>query len=246
MVGKGHGNQINAMHIQGNNLVTAAMDDTVRITPLGSRQYSGDAIKLDSTPVDIAVGKRDQLIVAAITDSIVIIKNGKVSKKHAVKYQPSAIALSVDETKIAVGGKDNAVYIYNLSGDNISETAVLKQHRGAISSVTFSPDGQLLASSDTNREIFVFETKSNQVKVSGWVFHTARVNKLAWTSDSLHLASAGLDGHLYVWDIQKPDKRIHIKDAHRGGANTVFWVDDHTVASAGQDCTIKTFTVNFH
>jgi WD40 repeat protein len=223
------------------------MDDTVRITPLSSRQYSDNAVKLDSTPTAVAVGKRDtKLVIAVNLDSVVVIRDGKVVNKHPVKYQTSAAALSVDETKVAVGGKDNNVYVYNIAGDKLSETAVLKGHRGALSALTYSPDGQWLASSDTNREILVWDTKSNQIKVQGWVFHTAKVNSLAWTPDSLHLASAGLDGNVFIWDVQKTDRRVHIKDAHRGGVNAVVWLDDHTVASAGQDCAIKTWTVQFH
>jgi WD40 repeat protein len=245
--GKGHGNQVNSMSIQGGNLVTCAMDDTVRITPTGSRQYSAEGVKLDSTPAAVTVGKRDtKLVVAVIVDSVVVIKDGRVVNKQAVKYQPTTVALSVDETKVAVGGKDNNVYVYDLSGDKLTETATLKGHRGALTGLTYSPDGQWLASSDTNREILVWDTKSNQVKVQGWVFHTAKVNSLAWTPDSLHLASAGLDGNVYIWDVQRTDKRVQIKDAHRGGVNAVVWLDDNTVASAGQDCTIKTWTITFH
>jgi len=243
--GKGHSNQVNAIHIQGSNLVTCSMDTTVRITPIGSRQYSDSAIKLDSTPADIAVGKKDQLVLAATIDSIVVIKGGHVVNNHPVKYQPLVIALSVDETQVAVGGKDNNVYLYTLSGDKLSESAVLKSHRGALSAVSYSPDGQYLATADSNREIYVWDRKTNQIKVQGWVFHTARVNSLSWAADSLHLVSGGLDGFIFVWDVQNPTKRISIKGAHRGGVNAVLWADDHTIVSAGQDCSVKSWTVSF-
>jgi len=245
--GKGHSNQINAIHVQGQNLVTAAMDDTVRITPLNSREYSGDAIKLDSTPADIAVGKRDQkLVIAVISDAVVVIKGGQVASKLQVKYQPLAVGLSVDETQVAVGGKDNNVYLYSLSGTTLSEKTVLKGHRGPLSVVTYSPDGRWLATSDNNRDIFVWDREKNQIKVQGWVFHSARVNALSWASDSVHLASGSLDGHIFIWDVEKPDKRIQIKDSHRGGVNATIWTDAHTLASAGQDCAVKTWNVTFH
>jgi len=245
MKGKGHSNQINTIHIQGSNLVTCAMDDTVRITPINNRQYSDSAIKLDSTPADIAVGKRDQLIIAATIDAIVVIKGGHVVNKFSVKYQPLVIALSVDETQVAVGGKDNNVYLYSLSGDKLSESTVLKGHRGALSAIAYSPDGQHLATADSNREIYVWDRKSNQIKIQGWVFHTARVNSISWADDSIHLVSGGLDGFIFVWDVQNPTKRISIKGAHRGGVNAVLWADGHTIISAGQDCAIKSWTVNF-
>jgi WD40 repeat protein len=245
--GKGHGNQINAIHVQGKNIVTAAMDDSVRITSLESREYSGDSIKLDSIPADAVVGKRDlKLVVAVTTDSVVVLKDGRVASKLPVKYQPLVVGLSVDETEVAVGGKDNNIYLYNLAGTTLTEKAVLKGHRGALSSVTFSPDGQWLASSDSNRDIFVWDRATNQIKVQGWVFHTARVNSLSWAPDSVHLASGSLDGHVFIWDVLKTDKRIQIKDAHRGGVNATLWIDGNTVATAGQDCTVKTWSITFH
>jgi len=245
--GKGHSNQINTIHVQGDNIVTCAMDDTVRITPMSAKQYKDSAVKLDSTPSDIAVGKRDQkLVVAAITDALVIIKDGHVSSKLPVKYQPLAVALSVDETQLAVGGKDNNIYLYSISGSSLSETAVLKGHRGPLAVVAYSPDGQYLASADNNRDIFVWDRKTNQIKIQGWVFHTARVNSLNWTPDSHHLASGGLDGNIFVWDVEKTDKRVHIREAHRGGVNATLWLDNNTIASAGQDCCVKTWSIKFH
>jgi len=247
MLGKGHTNQINSMAVQGDHLVTCAMDDTVRITPLGSRQYSAEGIKLDSTPSDVAVGKKNQkLVIATILDAIVVIQDGKVANKHPVKFQPTRAAISVDETHIAVGGKDNQIHLYSLSGVKLTEGPVLSGHRGPLTYLTYSPDGQYLASADHNRDIFVWDLKTNQIKVQGWVFHSAAVLSLAWAPDSIHLVSVGLDSNMFVWDVQQPQKRIMVKDAHKGGVNCCLWIDGNTVATAGQDCTVKTWTINFH
>jgi len=242
--GKGHSNQINSMHVQGDNLVTCAMDDSVRITPLNGRKYSSEAIPLDSTPSDIAVGKKDlKLIVVAILDSVVVIKDGKVSYKQPVKFQPTCVALNPDENQIAVGGKDNNIYTYSFSGGKLSEGPVLKGHRGPLSAVSYSPNGKMLASADHNREILVWE--NNQVKIQGWVYHTGRVNALGWSPDSLHVASASLDANLYIWSVADSTKRIFIKDAHRGGANKCLWLDNQTVASVGQDCNLRSWNITY-
>jgi len=247
LIGKGHTNQIKAIFVQGENLVTCAMDDTIRITPLKTRQYSGEGIKLEKTPQSIAVGQKNKsLILAATLDSVVVIKDGKIASTTPVKYQPTSIALSVDETQVAVGGKDNVIHLYGLSGTSLSESKTLTGHRGALTALTYSPDGQYLASADHNRDIFVWDVKSGTLKVQGWVFHTAAVNCLGWAPDSVHLVSGALDNNIIIWDVQKTDKRIIVKDAHRGGVNGVVFLDGNTVASAGQDCTVKTWTVNFH
>jgi len=247
MVGKGHTNQVNKLVVQGEHIVSCSMDDTVRRTPMSSRQYS-ESVSTEGNPVDIAVGKKDQtLILAAVgTGHIAVIRNGKVVNKHAVKYTPTSIALNVDETQIAVGGKDNMIYLYSISGDKLNETnTVLKGHRGPLSSLVYSHDGKSLASADHNREIIVWDTAKNETKVTGWVYHNARINNISWSPDSTHLASASLDSSLYVWDLHNPQNRIAIKEAHHGGANVCGWIDDNTIISGGQDCTVKTFTIKY-
>jgi len=204
-------------------------------------------VKLDSTLVDIAVGNKDKsLVVAATFTFIAIITKGNVAYKHPVKYQPTAIACSPDDTKVAVGGKDNQIYLYSLSGGKLSDGPVLKGHRGALSCLTYSPDGKYLASADLNREIFVWDTAKNEIKVQGWVFHTARVNCLSWAPDAIHLASGSLDGCVFVWDVEQSGKRLTVKGAHSAGVNACVWVDGNTVATAGQDCTLKTWSVTFY
>jgi WD40 repeat protein len=248
MVGKGHGNQINRMFVQGNNLVSCAKDDSIRITPLNSRAYSADSIVVDSEPLDLAVGRSNgSLIVSVLLGGFaVVIRDGKIQSKLQLKYQPSAVAISVDETVVAIGGKDNLIHLYQLNGVNLTEGPVLSGHRGPLTSLSFSPDGKYLGSADNNRDIFVFDHHSQQLKIQGWCFHTARVNSLAWSPDSLHLVSGSLDSNLFVWSVEEPGKRIQIKDAHRGGVNTVFFINNNTVISAGQDSTVKTWNVAHH
>jgi WD40 repeat protein len=162
MVGKGHGNQINKLFVQGENLVSCAMDDTVRITPLATKQYSGSAIALDSTPADIAVTKKD-LVVAVTTNQVVVIRGGNLANKHSVSYQPTSVAVSVDETQIAVGGKDNKIRLYSLNGDKLVDGPVLEGHRGALTTLSYSPDGKYLGSGDVQRDIFVWDLASKSV-----------------------------------------------------------------------------------
>jgi len=233
--------------VQGNNLVSCAKDDSIRITPLNSRAYSADSIVVDSEPVDLAVGRSNgSLIVSVLLGGFaVVIRDGKIASKLQLKYQPNAVAISVDETVVAIGGKDNLIHLYQLNGTTLTEGPVLSGHRGPLSALAFSPDGKFLGSADNNRDIFVWDYHSQQLKIQGWCFHSARVNSLAWSPDSLHLVSGSLDSNLFVWSVEEPGKRIQIKEAHTG-VNTAFFVDNNTVISAGQDSTVKTWTVAHH
>ena len=60
------------------------------------------------------------------------------------------------------------------------------------------------------------------------------------------MVSGSLDGNIFVWSVQDPSKRIAIKNAHQGGVNDTIWTGDNTVASVGQDCTVKSWSIKFH
>jgi WD40 repeat protein len=55
-----------------------------------------------------------------------------------------------------------------------------------------------------------------------------------------------LDTHIFVWSVEKPTKKIQIKNAHVGSVNSVVFLDETTVASVGQDGTAKTWNITHH
>lgn len=242
--GKGHTNQIQKSRIAGDDLVTAAMDNTVRFTSISSKTYSDDhKIVLDSPVQDVAVGNSSALAVAVTLGEIVLIRDKKVASKVAAAWSPKAVAISKDESEVLVGGEDNLIHVFSLSGNTLSEKSKVEGHRGPLTAIEYSHDGNLFASADKNREIFVWDAKTKAQKIAGWVFHTARINSIAWSPSDSHLASAALDQNIIIWNINSPSTRIQIKNAHYGGVNTVEWLDSNTVASAGQDCTIKQWSL---
>jgi len=199
---------------------------------------------LDGPPAAVAVSHKDKNLVVVVTNkSINLIRGTKIVHTLAAPYQPTAVALSSNDSEIAVGGKDNSLRIVHISGDSLKEVKQIEGHRGALTSIAYSPDGKHLASADSNREIKVWETASHTLKVRDWVFHNARVNSIQWSESSKYLLSGSLDGDVFVWNVEEPTKRVQIKNAHRAGVNDVEWVDANTIASAGQDCAIKTWTL---
>ncbi len=79
----------------------------------------------------------------------------------------TAVAISGDESTVAVGTKAQKIHLYTLSGSTLTPKSVLSSHRGAITRLAYSPDGQYLASADTNREILVWNASGgDQPKVS--------------------------------------------------------------------------------
>jgi WD40 repeat protein len=242
--GKGHTNSITAIRVQGDHLVTISMDDSIRFTPLGSLEY-GAAIALDGPPAAVAVSTKGDLAVVVTNKSVNVVRGGKVASTLTTTFQPTAVALSPDDATVLVGGKDNSLHAYSLKGDALSGDTPLAGHRGSLTVATYSPDGKYFATADANRDIFVWDAATRTIKIQGWVFHTARVTSLSWHPSSKYIASGGLDSNVYVWNTEETGKRVFIRGAHHGGVNDVVWVEDNVLASAGQDCTVKTWNIKF-
>lgn len=102
-------------------------------------------------------------------------------------------------------------------------------------------------------KIILYDAAKREVITSRWAYHSACVNSLSWTADSLHCASGSLDTHIYIWSVQKPIKNIAIKNAVAGGVNAVLWLSAGNEGSGsgrlvgtGVDAGIKVWQVKFH
>lgn len=246
-VGQGHKNLVAGIAVQGDKLVTCSMDDTVRFTPIGTREYTASGVDVKSPVSGIAVCKKSDAVIAAAVKSVAVIRDNKVAFEIPVAFSASCISINPAEDEVAVGGKDDkSIHIYSFDGQKLAEKTVISAGiRGALSAVAYSPDGKFLASADSSRNIFVWDAATKELKIEGWVFHTAAVNSIAWSPDSLHVASGGIDAAIYVWSVEKPDKRIAVRNAHQGTVNVVAWSDNNTLLSAGRDCAIKSWKIAY-
>jgi len=189
----------------------------------------------------LTVGKDISVVVTL--NQIVIVKGTTNAGAEKISYQPTSVAINPAGNEIAVGGKDNTLHIYSVTGTSVKETKVLTDHRGALTAIAYSPDGKYIASADSNRDVFVWDAASKALKITGWVFHNAKVTSVSWNPNSKYIATGSLDSHVIVWSVDEPTKRIQQKLAHPGGVNSVAWIDEKTVASAGLDCAVKAWNI---
>ena len=77
------------------------------------------------------------------------------------------------------------------------------------------------------------------------LYHTARINCLAWSPDSKMVATGSLDTCIIIYEIDKPaSSRMTIKGAHLGGVYGLAFTDDHSVVSSGEDACDRVWKVN--
>lgn len=239
--GPAHATQITAAAVDSGKLVTISVDDTVKVSTIATRVW-GDGVALGSQPLSVTA--RNGSVVVGTIDSLCVIAGNSVQNKLPIKYQAAAVAFNATGTELAAGGSDNNIYLYSFEGGKLTQTAVIASHRGAITALSYSASGQL-ASTDTNREVKVFQGEKEITPAGAWVFHNSRIESVAWSPDGTHLATAGNDSQIIVWDTTNFDKKIICKSAHQGIVKGVEWLDATTILSAGQDMTLKAWTVKY-
>ncbi|KAL9262029.1 Actin-interacting protein 1-2-like protein, partial [Drosera capensis] len=111
-----------------------------------------------------------------------------------------------------------------------------------ITVIRYSPDVSMFASGDANREAVVWDRSSREVKINNMLYHTARLNCLAWSPDSGMVATGSLDTSVIIYEIDKPaSARMTIKGAHLGGVYGVIFSDESTVISSGEDGCVRSW-----
>jgi len=84
-----------------------------------------------------------------------------------------------------------------------------------------------------------------QVKVKNMLYHTARINAVAWSPDSSQVATTSVDSSIYVYDVEKAaSARIAIRNAHLGGVSALVFIDAQTLASGGDDACVRIWTLS--
>ncbi|XP_034952291.1 actin-interacting protein 1 [Chelonus insularis] len=242
--GIGHGNQINGMKATGNLLYTAGIDDTIRAIDMATNTYSEAlTVKLDSQPRGLDV--YNDIVITASIRQINLTQEGRKVSKLPIDYEASSVSVNQGNGDVAVGSSsDNKVYIYNQSGTNLVFKTEL-EHLGPVTDVAYSPDHKYLVACDANRKVVLYVVPEYKLAHNReWGFHNARVNTVAWNTDSTMVASGSLDTTIIIWSVTNPAKHTIIKNAHPQSQITrLVWLDDENLISVGQDCNTKLWRV---
>jgi len=125
---------------------------------------------------------------------------------------------------------------------------ILKGHKYGVSSVAFSPDGQILASGSLDNSIKLWKVKTGTLisTLGDGIFfsegHKKAVNSVAFTKDGKQLVSGGADKTVKIWEINT-GKVLQTLNGHKDEVTSIA-ITTHednilVIASGSQDKTIK-------
>ncbi|MEO1146739.1 MAG: NB-ARC domain-containing protein [Cyanobacteria bacterium J06638_22] len=130
---------------------------------------------------------------------------------------------SPDGQWLAGGNTQGEIYLRQMSDGQI--TKLFPAHRAWVRHVTFSPDGQLLASSSHDFTVKIWSLPLEQCLHT--FRHEAEAGRLAWSPDSTRLASVGFDQALKLWDVQT-GSCLHDLRCDAPQIESVAWSSDGT------------------
>ena len=138
-----------------------------------------------------------------------------------------------DETKDQVTG------ILRQSIQEVKEYNRLERHSGGAWSVSFSPNGELIATSSRTGTVKLWNKHGQKLKsLKGESDNVSSISFISFSPDSRMIAAASKDGTVKLWDIESEEFKIL-----RGHSDWVYSVsfspDGETIASGSKDNTVR-------
>jgi len=105
-----------------------------------------------------------------------------------------------------------------------------KAHKGAITSVAFSPDSQIIATAGVDDSVRIWSLSGQ--KIAEWKAFQKSINMLSFSPDGKTLATGGKDSKVKLWDLS--GKKTYEFKAMSGSVTSIsFSPDSKFLAAAG-------------
>ena len=122
------------------------------------------------------------------------------------------------------------------------EIRSLAGHKGAVTSVAYSPDGAYVLSGGDDGTLKLWETATGR-DVRSFTGHKAGVTSVAFSPDGTMAVSGSIDSTLRLWDVAS-GRELHATDGLGWKiAGIAFSADGKFVASAADDNQVKLWSV---
>ncbi|NER19435.1 MAG: hypothetical protein F6J96_01470 [Symploca sp. SIO1C2] len=178
----------------------------------------------------------DGKIISCVGDDQVILWNRNGKELKVLEEQSLGIvSFSLDRKTVAfsVGDHNNSLKLWSMDG---TLQATFKGHSDEVNSVSFSPDGQTIASASDDKTVKLWNRDGTLLQTLEG--HSDEVNSVSFSPDGQTIASASDDKTVKLWN--RDGTLLQTLEGHSDEVNSVsFSPDGQTIASASDDDILK-------
>ena len=167
-----------------------------------------------------------------------IINEERYSEDFVLEETIFSVAISPDNQFISGGTCDGKIKGWYLDDGELF-CIINNAHPGAVNTLAFSPDGNLVASSDDEEGLIKVWRLITDELLYTLTGHSSSVNAVAFSPDGQTIASAGSDKTIKLWNLNTGELNQTLDD-HTGSVLSVtFSPDSQALVSGSVDNTIK-------
>ena len=155
---------------------------------------------------------------------------------HNISFSPNGKILAYTSGK---NSEISAIILWDVaSGQPIGEP--LQEHTGFVHDITFSPDGNILASAGEDENIILWDVASRQPIIAMFRGQSVPgILSISFSPDGSMLATGSRDRTIILWDVASGQPIGEPLSVHNGEVtNIAFSPDGNTLASCSFDGTI--------
>lgn len=173
------------------------------------------------------------------------VNDKAVMLKELLQVDDSVLAMAVskDGKKVAAGGTDRIVRVFDIESGKLEHA--VENHADWVLGVAFTPDAKGLVTASRDKTAKLWDL-SNKESLLTFPDHQNVVNNVAMTPDGTFGLSAGEDGSIRIWQATDKSKAIgKASKSMTGHTKAVFRLANHAdaknpmVASCSADMTVR-------
>jgi WD40 repeat protein len=227
----------------GTMLATAGNDRTLMIWNTGQWDQPAFVKRHPEAIIHLAFSNDGTQLTTVGFDSwlrVYDVRTGKqVSKAECPCPDNHAVAYSVDDRMLAVGGRCGTIRVWNTADH--TKLANFKAHRQRIRSLEFTPDQKIVSAGDDR--IVRISDPLNPDTAQRLPRHAAKLYATALLSDGL-VATAGSDNLIHIWQLSN-QLEIGTLKGHTGTVTSLAYANGQLV-SGSYDTHVRVWNTQQH
>ena len=254
---------------EGGTLVSGSDDGTLRLWNLQDGHCTNILGEHTGSALAIAISTDGQALISANQDRTVRLwqmpsgqslktLSGYTYGEHALSFSPVAVTAAQNQNDSASAGTGS---LNQLLASSSSQTGTIQlwqwqvdrdplslppwktiyRETSQISNLSFSPDGQAIATNGQDGSIFLWDVQTGQG--DRWIAHDAPVLAVRFNTVGQTLASSSYDRTVRLWDVQT-HQCLQVLQGHQSSIRAIaFDSQGQTLASGSYDQTIRLWDV---